>query len=382
MDVDWKPHARRLAESVTDPVSRWREPVTAIPRHLFVPRWWHWRDPGGWTPGDGPADEAAWMATAYRDDVSVTTRNGALHADHAQAGDQPSGRPTSSATMPRLVLRMLRHLRVYEGADILDVGTGSGYSTAVLARRLGEDRVTSIDVDPYLTAAAGERLNATGLHPQVVTCDATGPLPGTYDRIVSMVSVRPLPASWLAALRPGGRLVTTITGMTVIITAVKDTGGGATGQVEWDRAGFMTTRTGDDYPPGPPQEVPAALRDREGEQVSRGRYPVLNLGGAWELKSVLAIRSPGIEDWYEYTADGQQTAWLLHPDRSWARATAMKADAPVVHQGGPRRLWDILDDLRGYWLERGYFQLYGANVSITPDGTIHLASGHWRATIT
>jgi hypothetical protein len=36
----------------------------------------------------------------------------------------------------------------------------------------------------------------------------------------------------------------------------------------------------------------------------------------------------------------------------------------------------------GYWLERGYYQLYGANVSITPDGTVHLARGRWKATIT
>jgi hypothetical protein len=34
-------------------------------------------------------------------------------------------------------------------------------------------------------------------------------------------------------------------------------------------------------------------------------------------------------------------------------------------RAAPRRLRDILDDLRGYWLERGYFQLYGADVSIT-----------------
>jgi protein-L-isoaspartate O-methyltransferase len=55
---------------------------------------------------------------------------------------------------------------------------------------------------PLNTAA--ERLDSVGLRPAVLTVDATGALPGTYDRIIATVAVRPVPASWLAALRPGG----------------------------------------------------------------------------------------------------------------------------------------------------------------------------------
>jgi protein-L-isoaspartate O-methyltransferase len=67
---------------------------------------------------------------------------------------------------------MQAHLRVDDGMRVIDVGTGCGHSAALLAFRLG---------------------------------DATGPLPGEgYDRLIATVSVRPLPASWLAALRPGG----------------------------------------------------------------------------------------------------------------------------------------------------------------------------------
>ena len=38
--VKWKAHADQLAAQVTHPVSRWRPAVGAVPRHLFVPRWW------------------------------------------------------------------------------------------------------------------------------------------------------------------------------------------------------------------------------------------------------------------------------------------------------------------------------------------------------
>ena len=44
---------------------------------------------------------------------------------------------------------------------------------------LGEDRVTSIDIGPYLTQAAG-RLSGIGLSPKIITYDATGPPPGIH----------------------------------------------------------------------------------------------------------------------------------------------------------------------------------------------------------
>jgi protein-L-isoaspartate O-methyltransferase len=99
---------------------------------------------------------------------------------------------------------MYRHARLYNGAAILDVGTGSGYGCALLASRFGDAAVTSIDVDPYLTKAAGERLAAAGFGPRLVTGDATEALPGEFDRIVSMMSVPVVPGSWMAAL-PGLR---------------------------------------------------------------------------------------------------------------------------------------------------------------------------------
>ncbi len=379
--MTWEQHAARLASQITHQGSRWRAPVAATPRHLLVPRWWDRPGTENWARRDGPADEREWMHAAYGDQTLITAVGG-LHADHAGSGDRPSGRPTSSSTQPGLVLRMLRHAQVYDGADVLDVATGPGYSAALLSRRLGDARVTSIDVDPYLTRAAAERLGGFGLSPRLVSGDATGPLPGSYDRIVSMVSVRPIPPGWLAALRPGGRLVTVIARTSLIITAGK-TGEEwpMTGRVERDWAMFMPARTGADYPPSPDGPRTAG-RDRDVGQVTRGRYPVLNVSDSWELTSMLEVTAPGIDHDYEESGDGQRTAWMSHPDGSWARASARGTDDPLVHQGGPRRLWDILDELRGYWLSHGYFQLYGAKALITPDGTIHLARGRWKAMIT
>jgi len=63
------------------------------------------------------------------------------------------------------------------------------------------------------------------------------------------------------------------------------------------------------------------------------------------------------------------------------RSRPAAAAGPPVHQSGPRRLWDILDDTRHAWLRDGSLPAYGAKVTITPDGSIHLERGRWQAEI-
>jgi protein-L-isoaspartate O-methyltransferase len=374
----WEQYAAWLAGQVTEPGSRWRPVVAAVPRHELVPRWWS-RQPDGWTLEDGPARPAGdWLGGVYRD-TTLVTQVGTLHADHAGEQDRPEGRPTSSSTTPSLVVTMYRHAMIGDDSHVLDVGTGSGYGTALLASRLGDDHVTSIDIDPYLVKAAEERLAGLGLRPLAVVADATGPLPGTYDRIVSMMSVAPVPPGWLAALRPGGRLVTTLAGTGLLVTANRTRDGGAKGQTEFCRAAFMEARTGPGYPPQVIQSIPGAL-DGDGD-VTTGRYPVVNIPWAWELYSMLGVTVPGIEHHFETAPDGTRTAWLAHPDGSWARASATGDELPAVRQGGRRRLWDAVDEIRHAWLTDGGLPAYGAAVTISPDGGIRLRKGQWHAEI-
>ncbi|WP_329550449.1 methyltransferase domain-containing protein [Streptomyces sp. NBC_00696] len=275
--MDWEEHAAALAAEVTDPVSRWREPVAAVPRHELVPRWWE-RTGKQWVLRDGPSNPGAWLKAAYCD-ASLVTSVGGQHADHARGDEQPAGLPTSSATMPSLVVRFLRHARLAEGLDLLDLGTGAGGLAAYAARRLGSRHVTSLDVDPYLVDAAACRLARMGLHPQFFAMDALHALPGTYDRIIATVALEPgaglKPA--LGALRTGGRLVTTLANTSLILTAWKTEDGGARGQIERDWAGFMKTRHGADYQPGL-DELLTHARGAKGEEVTVGRYPVLDVG--------------------------------------------------------------------------------------------------------
>ncbi|MEU1281739.1 50S ribosomal protein L11 methyltransferase [Streptomyces sp. NPDC005805] len=376
--MQWEKHATTLAEQATDPGSRWRPLVAAVPRHRFMPRWWH-RRAGAWALRDGPSDETAWAQHAYAD-RSVITRVGPHHADLAAYGGAPAGLPTSSATLPSLVVRMFQHARIADGCELLDIGTGSGYGAALAALRLEEHRVTSIDVDEYLVNAARQRLDRIGLRPQLEVLDGTGVLPGEYDRIVATVAVRRVPPSWLAALRPGGRLVTTISDTTLIVTAEKREDGTAVGQVEWDRAGFMQARAGDDYPDTLPEGLRDAARNRDGDSVTGSDFPALDIQEAWDVAAMLSIEAPGTLYGFDET-DGHRVTWLAHPDGSWARASSNGTGPTIVHQSGPRRLWEVLDGIRGYWLTHGELPVRGARVLITPDGRTRLARAGWRATL-
>lgn len=376
-DLDWQPRAVALADEAVHSSSPWHAAVAATPRHLLVPCWWRNLPGDGWTLRPGADDPERWLSAAYSNRTLVT-RVGRVHADHATGGDHPTGMPTSSSTLPGLVVAMFDHALINDTSEVLCV-TGSGYGTALLARRVGEQRVTSVDVDPYLVQAASGRLNAMGLAPRMTVCDLTADrLPGVFDRIVSTVGLHGIPASWLTALNPGGRLVTNVAGTGVVIAADKTPDGGARGQVTPERAGFMATRTGDNYPPTPGTRH--AWTD-EGDDVGTGRYPVVQVAETWELMSAFALAVPGVQHSYDQDSDGVRTAVMVHEDGSWARATGHKGEVPTVHQAGPRRLWDLLDSIRHDWLSNGSLPVYGAAVTVTPDGRTTLSRRGWSVTL-
>ncbi|MFF5246112.1 hypothetical protein ACFY3V_17670 [Streptosporangium sp. NPDC000095] len=147
-----------------------------------------------------------------------------------------------------------------------------------------------------------------------------------------------------------------------------------------DEGTVLDVGTGADYSPGPAGLTETASA-ADGEDVSTGRHPVIDIEeNAWELRSMLEIMAPGIEHDYRENGD-TRIALMVHGDGSWVRAEQTGRELPTVHQGGPRRLWDVLDEARDHWLWEGSLPLYGAHVRISPDGTIHLRRGRWKATI-
>ncbi|MCZ7415068.1 MULTISPECIES: methyltransferase domain-containing protein [unclassified Streptomyces] len=323
----------------------------------------------------------AHLSAAYSDQTLVT-RVGPTHADEARPDEKPTGSPTSSSTLPGLIVSMLHRLDARPGHKVLDVGTGSGYSAALMGHRLGDENVTSVDVDGYLVQAARARLAEFGRNPRMEAIDATGELPEPgYDRIMATVSVRPVPKTWLHALRPGGRLVTTIAHTALLITADMGDDGIARGNVQSDPATFMGTRRGADYPPKL-NEVFATAREDEGDEVRAADGPLPDLWQEWPLRWLYELGTPGVETRAATYPDGQRCVWLLSADGSWSRAEQPESGPGRVHQGGARRLWDDLERVRRKWEEGNHFPLHSMTAELSPDGS-HLVApgGAWRFAI-
>ncbi|HVK54706.1 MAG TPA: protein-L-isoaspartate O-methyltransferase [Burkholderiales bacterium] len=111
---------------------------------------------------------------------------------------------------PKLEARMLQELGVKSTDKALEIGSGSGYMTALLARRAAF--VDSVEIIPELSAFAAKNLAAHGvenvkLH---VGDGAQGWSGGPYDVIVLTGSTPVLPPAFLKMLKPGGRLLAVI----------------------------------------------------------------------------------------------------------------------------------------------------------------------------
>ena len=109
---------------------------------------------------------------------------------------------------PLLVARMIEALRVEQGQKVLEIGAGSGYASAVLAR-LTQD-VTSVERFQSLVTAARTRLDALGIaNVTVIHADglALPPDMGPFDRILVHGRLDTLPDSLICLLAEEGCVV-------------------------------------------------------------------------------------------------------------------------------------------------------------------------------
>jgi protein-L-isoaspartate(D-aspartate) O-methyltransferase len=143
--------------------------MESVPRHLFVPE--------------------KWRASAY-DDRPLPIGEG------------------QTISQPYIVAFMTELLELQEGQKVLEVGTGSGYQTAVLAR-LGVE-VFSIEIVPALGERASKilsQLGYTNAHLKVGDGFFGWEENGPFDAILVTASAPKVPAPLWRQLREGGRLL-------------------------------------------------------------------------------------------------------------------------------------------------------------------------------
>ena len=157
-----------LTSDVTD--RRILQAVGAIPRERFVP--------------------AAWAALAYMDEAVPLSVTGRM------------------LMAPRVFAKLLQLAEIGEEDRVLDVGSGSGYSTAVLSSIAKS--IVGLECDARLAEEARLNIAALGLTNAGIV---EGALPagaandGPYDAIVLEGSIATSPEALLDELKDGGRLV-------------------------------------------------------------------------------------------------------------------------------------------------------------------------------
>jgi len=213
----------------------------SVPRHLFVPR--YWKDPQSALVGVDPSRPTP----RQLDDI---------YSDRALGTHRQGGFFTSSTTQPALVARMLEAMSLSAGMRVLEIGTGTGYNTALLAHVVGPRGVVcSVDIHDKAVHEARQALGrlAPSLANRVFLAARDG-FEGfrefaPFDRIVATAACPDIAPSWIGQLAPDGMLLVPLRtkGLDPLVALRRTGEGRCQGRgVGW--AGFMQARGALDDP--------------------------------------------------------------------------------------------------------------------------------------
>lgn len=371
--IDWKPLAQELSDHLAYTghlhTPDWRRIFAVTPRHEFIPHYFQQREAGQWERVDGtdPNQRERWLQSVYANATLVTALESvALPAD---AGYDSFAVAVSSSTEPGLMAQMLEDLDVQAGDTVLEIGTGTGYNTALLCERLDDTHVFSVDLRPDQVAAAASALAHVGFRPTLVAGDGADGLAdyGPFDRIIATCSVQHVPAAWIEQLRPGGLLLADVEGTIYAgnlaeLHRLHDTA--VEGRFSARYGSFMPMQHRLGIEPGRSHPTdarttserttaltPALLHERHKPFAF---YAQLHLPAGTQLQLVGVCPATR----------------LVAPDGSWCEVDHHpdEYDSFRVVEGGPQRLWRAVEQAHDRYVALGHpgWQRFG--ITATPTG--------------
>lgn len=357
LDTDWVAHAHRLADTLRNNGDlrspEWHAAVSAVPRHLLVPRAYEQDNTGAWSE----FETATMLERVYSPETLVT-------ALETVAGNRL---PISSSTKPDLMVRMLEIIDVRDGNRVLEIGTGTGYNAALLTHRLSDERVFSVDVGGDLVDLARERLEAARFRPTLVAVDGVHGLPdhAPFDRIIATCSVPAVPWEWAEQLTSDGLILVdlklaTSAGNLVLLRRVDDC---LEGRFTTRWAAFMAMRTG-----ATPEPI-ARTESAPGGRTRPTDVPPTPWSDAPIVWFLAHTRLPrGTSFGYDLNPDTMQpvASTFSAPDGSWARVSL--ADRTVT-EAGDTPLWSHVEWAYEQWTTAGRPPWDRLGLRVTSDGT-------------
>ncbi|MFJ6459488.1 ATP-grasp peptide maturase system methyltransferase [Streptomyces sp. NPDC091387] len=369
--TDTAPERRALADRLEEAgvltTPEWRAAVEAVPREVFLnPGVFLTEEGGRWRPVSALGTEPGrWVDIAYSDRSLTTQLDGHLTAD--QISDPVTGSPTSSSTTPVTVVDMIENLEVEDGHQVLEIGTGTGYSSALMCHRLGEDNVTTVEVDPEVSARADSALEAAGFSTWTVTGDGLlgHPRRAPYDRVIATCAVRRIPLTWIRQTKPGGIVLATVGGSwhygTGLAKVVVGEDGTAEGRII-GRSSFMQARSQATLPVSGDLSARTAYADSE-----RATKVPPTMLAEWMPAFLAQLAAPGAQFVRAETLEGAQLRYLFDPEReSFAEFTA-NGGGWTVRQGGPAALWNDIEQALTAWQSAGSPDITTVRLRITRD---------------
>lgn len=357
-----------------------RVAVKNVPRHLFIPEFFRpVTTPRGaaWEPivAARAVERDEWMRLAYRNQTWVTQLDERIRPrDVGEA--VTSGNPTSSSTLPGLVVAMLEDLGLSSDNNILEIGTGSGYSTALLCERLGSERVVSVEADPVIASEAAAAIRRAGYEPTLVTGDGLrGFAPrAPYDRVIATCSVRCIPTAWTEQAAPGAVVLTTISGWhygSAYVRLTVRADGAARGEFLPDTYSFMLAR-----PHLPP---PASLADTRllDKSKPRGARVTLDSLDDWTAGFIGQLASPDSQISAKKVGDGPMVDYLIDPlSGSSASLTPLSGKEYQVRETGPVALWSQIEEAIIAWQQAGRPGIEQFRIEVTSNSQRVYLPGH------
>ena len=327
----------------------WREVFATVPREIFAP---YFFVPCRGRPGWRLAEDDEWRHGVYSDEALVTQLNGDDEAAlAARRGQTVEGVPTSSSSAPGLMASMLHSLDLAQGMSVLEVGTGSGYNAALLAARLGDDAITSIELDPALAQRARIALATAGYRPTVVAGDGAAGYPpnARYDRVIATVALPRVPAAYLEQTHPGALILIPLSfagrgGLMALLR--RDQTGAASGAFLTQYGGFMAVRSITELatPPIRPHLLDAAYPTQVPPDALTDAHPA-----AFYLSVCCPYRYKTVGFTPDDNSTGLQT-WGHGADGSTFGLTTIDGTTHVTADGP---LWDTLETAYAQWRALG-----------------------------
>ena len=143
-------------------------------------------------------------------------------------------------SQPYMVALMTQSLDLAGTERLLEIGTGSGYQTAILARLAAE--VYTIEVHATLLERARRALEGVGcanVHYRVGNGRAGWPEAAPFDRILCAAAAGDIPAAWLEQLGDPGVLLTPVGGFAGQILVRLEKRGGSVDRIEFCPCRFV-----------------------------------------------------------------------------------------------------------------------------------------------